>query len=97
MKSDTETTKAARFEARISDAQKALFQRAASLAGHRNLSDFVIHCAQEKAEALIRESEVLRLSDKDRKIFVDALLHPPAPNQKLKQAGSRYKKLSTSL
>ena len=93
MKSEVEAPKSARFEARITKVQKSLFQRAAALKGHRTLTEFVITSAQEKAEMLIRESEVLHLSQQDRQTVVEALLHPPAPNKKLKQAGARFKKL----
>ena len=94
MRSETEISRAARFEARITEAQKALFQRAAVLGGHRTLTDFVINSAQEKAEAIVRDSEILRLSEKDRQSFVEALLRPPTPNKKLRQAATRYKKQS---
>ena len=73
--------------------QKALFQRAAALKGHRTLSEFVITNAQEKAEKLTHDSDVLALSQQDRQTVVDALLHPLSPNKKLKQAAARYKKL----
>ncbi len=92
MKSEIDTPKSARFEARITTAQKSLFQRAAALKGHRTLTEFVITTAQEKAEILIRESEVLHLSQQDRQTVVEALLHPPEPTKKLKQARARYKK-----
>lgn len=93
MRSNTQTSKGARFDARLTEDQKSLFERAAALAGSRTLTDFVLDSAQEKAEAVIRESEILYLSEKNRQIFVDALLSPSAPNRKLKQAASRYKKL----
>lgn len=92
MRSETELSRAARFEARITASQKALFQRAAALGGHRTLTDFVINSAQEKAEAIVRDSEILRLSATDRQVFVEALLRSPAPNRKLRQAATRYKK-----
>ena len=85
--------KAARLEARITEDQKAIFQRAAVLGGHRSLTEFVIQSAQEKADALIREHDVLSLTAKDKRIFVDALLKPPAPNKKLKKAAERYKNM----
>ena len=93
MKSAIDISKSARFEARITTIQKSLFQRAAALKGHRTLTEFVITSAQEKAEMLIRESDFLRLSQQDRQTVVEALLHPPAPNKKLKQAEARFKKL----
>ncbi len=94
MKPENPSTKSARFEARITEEQKAIFQRAAALGGHRSLTEFVIESAQEKANALIQEHDILRLSAKDKKLFVEALLNPPAPNARLKQAAKRYKKLA---
>lgn len=95
MQQDIETSKSARFEARITEDQKAIFQRAAVLGGHRSLTEFVIQSAQEKADALIRDHDVLNLTTKDQRIFVDALLKPPAPNKKLKRAVQRYKNMDT--
>ena len=93
MKQENEPTKSARFEARITEDQKAIFLRAAALGGHRTLTEFVIESAQEKANAIIRDHDILSLTAKDKRIFVDALLNPPTPNAKLKQAAKRYKKL----
>jgi len=95
MKQDIESPKAARFEARITEDQKAIFQRAAVLGGHRSLTEFIIQSAQEKADALIKDHEVMNLTAKDKRIFVDALLKPPAPNKKLKRAVERYKNMET--
>ena len=49
MTTRTETEKA-RFDTRMPKEQKLLFERAASIGGYRNLSDFVILSAQEKAK-----------------------------------------------
>jgi len=88
------TTKTARLEARVTDGQKALFQRAADLTG-RSLTDFIVSSAQEIAARTVREHEVLALSGLDRQVFLDALLHPPRPSKRLRQAASRYKRTST--
>jgi uncharacterized protein (DUF1778 family) len=84
--------KTARFEARITDDQKALFQHAADLTG-RSLTDFVIGSVQEAAARAVREREVLTLSGLDRQVFLDALLNPPAPSKRLRQAARRYKRI----
>ncbi len=82
--------KAERLEARITPAQKEILQHAAELEG-RSLTDFVISSAQAAAMRTIHEHEVLLLSAKDREVFVNALLNPPAPNDKLRRAAHRYK------
>ena len=79
-----------RLEARISKTQKALFVRAATLQG-RSLTDFMIASVQEAAERALRAHDVLTLSERDRKIFVEALVKPAAPGKALRQAVKHYK------
>ena len=79
-----------RLEARISKAQKALFVRAATVQG-RSLTDFLIASVQEAAERALRAHDVLTLSERDRKIFVAALVNPVAPGKALRQAVKHYK------
>jgi uncharacterized protein (DUF1778 family) len=86
-------TKTARLEARLTHAQKALFQHAADLTG-RSLTEFVVSSAQEVAARTVREHEVLTLSGLDRQVFLDALLKPVSPNKRLRQAARRYESLS---
>lgn len=82
--------KAERLEARITALQKELLQRAADIEG-RSLTDFVVSSAQAVARRVIQEHEILVLSAKDREVFVNALLNPPAANEKLHKAARRYK------
>lgn len=84
------TARSERLEARVSKAQKNLFLRAASLQG-RSLTDFMIASVQEAAERALQTHDVLRLSERDRKDFVTALLRPAAPGKVLRQAARRYR------
>lgn len=79
-----------RLEARVSKAQKNLFLRAATVQG-RSLTDFLIASVQEAAERALRAHDVLTLSERDRRIFVGALVKPAAPGKTLRQAARRYK------
>lgn len=81
--------KAERLEARISREQKQLFQHAAALTG-RSLTDFVVSSLHEVARRTIQEHEVTSLSQRDQAVFVQALLSPPAPNRKLRDAARAY-------
>ena len=90
-------TKTTRFEARITEEQKTLFLQAAALAGYHTLTDFIITSVQERAITLVKEYDVLQLSGQDRSIFIDALLNPPVPNQKLRKAAQQYTTLNTKL
>ncbi|OGT07151.1 MAG: hypothetical protein A2103_02420 [Gammaproteobacteria bacterium GWF2_41_13] len=80
-----------RLEARINDDQKYLFQQAANLLG-RSLTDFVVNTLQEAALRIVREHEILGLTGRDRKIFIQALIKAPTPNKALRNAATRYKK-----
>jgi uncharacterized protein (DUF1778 family) len=84
-----ETRRAARLEARVSPAMKRRLEYAASLRG-TTLTEFVIQSAHEAASRAIRENEVLTLSERARKNFVQLLLNPPRPNRKALAAAKRY-------
>lgn len=82
-----------RLEARVSNEQKALFQQAAMLST-RTLSEFVVASAQEAAVRIIEAHETIRLSREEQIRFVQALLNPPEPNDRLRQAGVQYRTLT---
>lgn len=83
-------TRAARLEARVTNEQKTLLQRAAAILG-RSLSDFLVSSAQETATRVIQEHETIRLSKADRVAFVTALLKPPVPPARLAKAAKAYR------
>lgn len=83
----------ARFDTKLTRVQKELFELAAKLGGFRTLTDFVITTVQEKAKLIVEQHEAILASDRDRKIFFDAIMNPPKPNQRLQEAAERYQKL----
>ena len=93
MKADSDVsqlTRGGRLQARITHEQKALFQQAARLST-RTLSEFVVASAQEAAQRIIKEHENVRLTREEQIRFVNALLQPPAPSKRLRQAGTQYR------
>lgn len=80
----------ARFNARLPEAQKELFERAASLGGFRNLTEFILHAAQQAASHIISDHEQFLQSERDRELFFETLMDPPEPNENLKKAKKRY-------
>lgn len=85
----------ARLEVRITTAQKTLIERAAAYQG-RTVTDFVVSAIVSAAEAVIHEHEVIRLNAVESRQFVEALLHPPAPNAALRRAVRKYRKMVAS-
>jgi uncharacterized protein (DUF1778 family) len=77
-----------RLETRVTREQKRLIERAAKLEG-RSITDFVVAATQAVARQVIQEHGMLKLTSKDRAVFVEALLNPPEPNARLRQAVRR--------
>ncbi len=86
--------KKARFDTRLLEEQKLLFERAAAIGGYRNLSDFIIMSAQDRAREIIRDRELILASERDSEIFFNALMKETSPNETLISAVSDYNKLS---
>lgn len=85
-----------RIDVRISKEQKELIRYASELRGFKNLSEFVIFCVNTEANKIITENSLVLSTIEDKKIFLDAILNPPSPNDKLKQAQLNYKKFIES-
>lgn len=70
---------------RLDEPTKALIERAARLE-RRKLTDFCITALTEAARRTIADHETLVLSERDRAVFFDTLINPPAPNKRLERA-----------
>ena len=96
MKVATGTTKRvkkeARLEARVTTEQKQLMERAASLRG-QNLTEFMVAVLAEAATQIVKDSELITLTDRDRQVFVEALLNPPIPSPQSYADAQWYKQI----
>jgi uncharacterized protein (DUF1778 family) len=70
---------------RVDVQTKKLVERAAALE-RRSLTDFCLTALTEATQATISRHETIVLSERDREVFFDALVHPPKPNTRLKRA-----------
>jgi uncharacterized protein (DUF1778 family) len=84
-----------RLEARVDPELKRMFQRAADLQGV-TLSDFLITSVRCAAMKTLEEHDVIRLRGRDSVAFASALLAPSAPNERLKAAAKRYRRLMSA-
>ena len=91
MPTQKKNQKDARFDTRLSKAQKSLFERAARIGGYRNLTDFVVATVQQKAKEIVDEQERIIASEKDSEVFFEAIMNPPKPNKALSKAAEEYK------
>lgn len=81
----------ARFNARLPQEQKQLLEEAAFAGGYRNLTDFILQSAQEKAKAIIRDKNLIIASERDATLFFQAITNPKKPSLKLKKALTHYR------
>ncbi len=86
----TSIKKHARINVHLPIEQKLFFEKTADIGGVINLTDFVIHGAQEKAEAIINEKEKIIASEKDSQLFFDAITKSEMPSETLKKALDAY-------
>jgi uncharacterized protein (DUF1778 family) len=79
-----------RITARVDlDTQDLLIQ-AAAIAGMPSLNAFVVSAAIEKAQQIIERDQVLKLSQRDAMMLVEALDAPAKVHPRLQQAARRY-------
>ncbi len=74
-----------RISIRLSPQSKRKLERAAAYAD-KTLTDFVVDVALQKADAIVRDNEVIALNAEEWERFQELLLNPPAPNERLQRA-----------
>ena len=85
-----------RITARMDADTQSLLIRAAALAGMPSMNAFVINAAVEKAQQIIAQDQLLRLSENDAEMLIKALNKPPVVNTKLQAAAVRYESMNQS-
>jgi uncharacterized protein (DUF1778 family) len=78
-------TRGSRLGFRVDAATKRLVSKAAALE-RRSLTDFCLRALINATRATITQHETIVLSERDREVFFDALVHSPKPNARLKRA-----------
>ncbi len=89
LRNSKEPMKRDRLQVRLSSAQKALLQEAAAIEG-RSMTDFLLAHAQTSAERVIEAQKMTRVSAEYEQAFVAALVNPPPPNARLREAGQFF-------
>ena len=79
----------ARLEARIPVQVYDQMLRAARLRG-LTLTGYLIATAGEDARRVVEDAEIMRLAREDQIRFAEALIDPPAPNERLARAAKRH-------
>ncbi|HXC26134.1 MAG TPA: DUF1778 domain-containing protein [Gemmatimonadaceae bacterium] len=82
---DNRRTRPDRLGFRVDLATKVLVESAAELE-RRSLTDFCVTVLAEAARETIARHETVVLSERDRQLFFEALIHPPKANARLRRA-----------
>ena len=83
------TIERGRITARVPLRVQETLELAASLVGS-TVNQFVVQSALREAERVIEQEQVIRLSERDARAFLDAIDNPPPPNAKLLAALADY-------
>jgi uncharacterized protein (DUF1778 family) len=78
-------TRGARLGFRVDAETKRLVERAAAL-DRRTLTDFCLTALAQATRETITRHESIALSERERALFFDALVHPPEANARLRRA-----------
>lgn len=78
-----------RLNARITPDDQVLLAKVAGMQGV-SVSTFVIQAARSRAKALLRRRRLIRLSSRDQKVLISALLSPAEPNAALARAAASH-------
>jgi len=92
MATTTNVHPTARLTARVPEGVHALIEEAASLCG-ATVNQFLVQAAKERAQKVLEEERVVRLSRHDTKVFFQALENPPPVNEAMKRAARRHAEL----
>jgi len=76
---------------RVDKPTKALIERAARLE-RRKLADYCVTVLTSAARRTLAEHNTIVLTDRDGAVLHDALLNPPAPNQRLRKAFREHRR-----
>ena len=80
-----------RIEIRVTSTDKRIFKRAQELSGDKSFSSFIVRVIKQKAEEIVAKNDRIIATEKDRKVFFDAIFGNPKPNKNLVEAAKRYK------
>lgn len=88
---EAEISKDERIELRVTSTDKRIFRRAQKLSGDKSFSSFIVRVVKQKAEEIVAKNDRIIATEKDRKVFFDAVFGNSKPNENLVEAAKRYK------
>ena len=81
-----------RIVSRIPRSNRIIIEKAAAVYG-ATVNQFIVQTALDRATEILQREELLKLSEKDARLFLEALDNPPAPNAHLIKAMQQHDRL----
>jgi uncharacterized protein (DUF1778 family) len=88
-------TSAARLDVRLHPQAKEKIEQAA-VVSHQSVTDFVVTSLLRASEEALQRKEIIRLTNRDRDLFLAALDAGARPNNALRKAARKFKRQSRS-
>jgi len=76
-----------RIDLRLNEDDKHMIEEAAAMT-NQSISQFMVSTASERAAEVIDQHRRLLLNEESWNLVMDAIINPPAPNDRLKRAAS---------
>lgn len=86
------STRAARLDIRLNPQAKEKIEQAA-VVSHQSVTDFVVTSLLRASEQALERQQIIRLTNRDRDLFLAALEADVRPNKTLRKAAHRFKRL----
>jgi len=90
-KSKKRNIRAARLNIRLNAQAKEKIGQAA-VVSHQSVTDFVVTSLLRASEEALQRQQAIRLTDRDRNLFLAALEADVRPNRTLRKAAERFKR-----
>ena len=91
-KTKKRSTRAARLNIRLNPEAKEKIEQAAVMS-HQSITDFVVTSLLRASEVALELQQMIRLTNRDRDLFLAALEKDARPNRALRKAAERFKRL----
>lgn len=85
--------KTARYEIRFTEQQLKVMEKASSILGYKNATDYIRHVMQENATKVIKDQVILQIAEQDRQRFMDELTSPSKPSEAFLKSAEIFNKV----
>ena len=90
-KTKKKSIRAARLDIRLNPKAKEKIEQAA-VVSHQTVTDFVVTSLMRASEEALERQQIIRLTNRDRDLFLAALEDDVRPNRALRKAADRFKR-----